>query len=117
MKYSIEVYCDQRAASNGYLCEYLVAYGDTLEELLDSATVGQVTQNGNDKGYVLADEAWQKTLIYSKYLEIEASNQIKHQAIQSEIFFEDSLTVFLVGTIVVVLGTYGVLGLLFGSIK
>jgi hypothetical protein len=83
-KYYIEIDCDGIEAS-GYedtlpWCSYgtIVAEGDTLEQLFETATVDLVDQDGGECGQVEADKTWMQDLVYEEYLrQISLSYKLK----------------------------------------
>lgn len=71
--YSLEVDCNGREAT-GYedrlpwVCYgTIVAEGNTLDELLESATVDLVDQDGGERGIVEADEPWMQDLLANAF--------------------------------------------------
>ena len=70
-KYSMELDCTDRECSRfeprwanyGYLC----ANGNTLEELLDTASIDIMDQDGGELDVVPADSPWMQDLIGEEY--------------------------------------------------
>lgn len=73
-KYSIEIDCNGVESDFGYRGDYgfysnygtIVAQGNTLEELLDDATVDIQDQDGGELCVREADEQWMQDLIVQK---------------------------------------------------
>lgn len=82
-KFSIEIDCGGREAS-GYedrlpWVSYgtIVADGNNLAQLLDSATVDLIDQDGGERGFVKADADWMQSLIYQEYAKLKSAESGK----------------------------------------
>ena len=73
-KYDIEIEVDSECDNYDRFASYdlLCAYGNTLEELLDNASIGIMDQDGGEIDQVPADEDWMQSLVEEKYNELVA---------------------------------------------
>ena len=89
-KYYIEIDTNG-AEAHGYEDQYLwvcygtiISEGDTLEELLESATVDLIDQDGGEVSQVEADDKWMQDLVrqeFEKLVKKENSNEDDKEAV------------------------------------
>jgi len=84
-KYDITIEVYQECEFSGDYCQWLgytdiQSYGNTLDELLDNATIGISDQNGEEHSVIDCDEDWMIDLIvheiYLQYGEIYDFNTV-----------------------------------------
>jgi hypothetical protein len=87
VKYQYEFDIDTNGAECSDFEPYFASYstiqtfGNTLEELLDNASIGRCDQDGGDFGDTEADEAWMQELVELAYW-----RKLGHMPIQFETF-------------------------------
>lgn len=71
-KYEIEIDLSPNYDEHYRSYGYLLAEGNTLEELLDDATVSIISQDGEEVDRVEADAKWMQALIVAEYERLTA---------------------------------------------